>query len=383
MKVNKTLTALIASAGLGLSGHAFAAGTDANTDITNTVSLDYKVSGVDQNDVTSNATFKVDHKVDMNLTSDTASADTVPGESVDLEYSITNTGNKDLAYSLSITNNGDVNHTPISVAFYSDAARTTILTNNKVAVAEDATVKVYATVEVTKNVNIKNGDTVEMLVSARALKPTDTDGTDFLTQDLTAVKNDNLTTEYVVFAEDATINSNKQDGTITVQTDRDIVTAHFTDPADGNAAPKLNVAIINDVICDADFTKANTEDYTVAPNLGNCPDVLAANKASYLPKAIPNSMAKFTYTAKNTGAVAANDVTFIETLPAEYADNSLANPTLQVGPTGALVSQTLNAVTGTPSAANEYKIDGNTITIFVGDIAADREFEVTYSGIVE
>jgi len=382
MKLNKILTAAIASAGLGLAGQAMAAGTAAGTDIQNTVTLNYSVNSTAQTAVESSSQFKVDQKVDMTLSSDTASAATAPGETVTLAYTIANTGNKSTDYVLSVANNGNADHTPQSYTFHtaSPTSAANQIANNKITLAVDTPTTVYASVVMTNNANVGNGDTVEMLVTATALAPSDTDGTTLLTQNIAADKNANLSTEYVVFAEAASVNNAKQTGAITAQTNRSIVTAEFTDPADSNAVPKLNVAIINDIICDATLTAASTADYSEGgANVGTCPNVDAPNKANYRPKAIPTSMAKFSYSAVNSGAVTANAVVFSETLPAGYKATTLAQPTLSVGS----VSQTLTDAGATPTATNEYFISGNTITIYVGDVDATEQVDITFTAIVE
>lgn len=390
MKINKTLTALIAGASLGMGGQAFAAGTAAQTDISNTVTLGYSVSGVDQDDVGSSSTFRVDNKVDMTLASNTAAADTVPGETVTLTYVLETTGNKDQDYVLAMTNNGDANHTPLSVAFYSDSGLTTLLTNNKLTTTVDTPVTFYAAVEITDNASVNNGDVVEMVLSATALDPSDTNGTTLLVQDTSTDKNAsqaNLSTEYVVFAEAASVSAGvadgnaAQSGVITVQTDRNITTAEFTDPNDANAVPTLAVKIINDVICDSDFTAANTEDYSATgAEAGTCPDAVAAN---YRPRAIPTSLAQFSYDAENSGAVTANAVLFTETLPTGYSADSLANATLTIDS----VAQTLTTVTVTPTAQYEIFIDTSGVTdaisIYLGDVAAASEINITFTAIVE
>lgn len=385
MKLNKTLTALAVSASFGLSGQAFALGTVAGTDISNTVSLGYTVNSTAQTPVESVSGFKVDQKVDMTLTSNTDSADTAPGETVVLSYTLTNTGNKAQAFVLALSDNNNADFAPQSVTFHSAASATAgnQLANNKLAaLAVDTPTTVFAKVTITNNANVGNGDTVEMLAKATALDPSDTDGTTLLAQNIADDKNANLTTEYVIFAEDASTNNLKYTGAITVQTDREIVTAEFTDPADANAVPKLAITIISDVVCDNGLTDANTNDYSQGgTQVGTCPDVAAANKTAYRPKAIPTSMAKFTYSAKNTGAVTANAVVFSEQLPTGYTVDSLANATLSVAGT----TQTLTTVAVAPTADNQVRYDDatGTITIYVGDVAATEEVAITFTAIVE
>ena len=380
MKINKTLTALIAGASLGLSGQAMAAGTTSGTTISNTVSLGYSVSGISQNDVESPSTFKVDKKVDMTLISNTGAADTIPGATVTLAYTIKNTGNSSQDYKLAVTNNGNAAHDPISVAFYSDAGLTSLLTDSKLSTVVDIDLTFYASVEVSKHASVVNGSTVEMVLTATALDPSDTDGTNLLEQDVAAIddKNANLSTEYVIFAEAASIaagvaNGNAaQNGEISVQTDRNIVTADLTNPGNTDV-PTLTIEIINDIICDTSLSNISTADYSTA---GTCPNAIATN---YAPKAIPNSMAKFTYEARNSGPVTAEDVIFTETLPSEYTASSLSNVTL----TNDSSVQTLTDVGGIPAAANQMWVNGNTITIYVDDIETTKEFTITFTALVD
>ncbi len=384
MKINKTLTALIAGASIGMSGQAFSAGTTAGDDIANTVTLGYTVSGVTQDNVESDSTFKVDNKVDMTLVSQTSSSPTVPGETVTLQYTLENTGNYDLFYALDLDNNGDADHSPVTYKFYDSAILDNEIT--KISTTVGTPVDFWAQVTITDNANVNNGDTVEMVVLATALDPID--DTTVLLQDTSADKNAALTSKFVVFAEAASVaggvsdGNAKQNGVITVQTDRAISTAEFTDPnssADPRPGPTLAVEIINDVICDSGLD--DTKDYSATgADEGNCPDAAAAN---YRPRAIPTSLAKFTYEAENSGAVTANSVTFTETLPAGYTEDSLANATLSIN----TASQTLTVVTATPTAQYELFIDqsgsNDIITIYLGDVPASDVINITFTAIVE
>lgn len=64
MKLNKTLTALAVGASFGLSGQAFAAGTEAGTVITNTASMTYTVGSTPITE-SDDAKLTVDTKVDL------------------------------------------------------------------------------------------------------------------------------------------------------------------------------------------------------------------------------------------------------------------------------------------------------------------------------
>ena len=96
MKINKTLTALIAGASLGLSGQAMAAGTVAGADVTNTVSLSYAVSGTQQASESFSVDFKVDHKINFAVESVSAEiieTGTRPGSTVKYTFRVINNGN--------------------------------------------------------------------------------------------------------------------------------------------------------------------------------------------------------------------------------------------------------------------------------------------------
>lgn len=94
MKMNKTLTALVASATMGLSGQAMAAGTPAGSQVTNTVTLDYSVSGTAQNQIDDSTQFIVDNKIDMTFTTALTGASTViPGADLSPTYTLQNDSN--------------------------------------------------------------------------------------------------------------------------------------------------------------------------------------------------------------------------------------------------------------------------------------------------
>lgn len=76
------LLAAASSMAFALGGSpAFAAGTTQGTDITNTVTVDYSVGGVNQTDVTASDTFKVDRKVNLTVSEVGGAATSVaPGQ---------------------------------------------------------------------------------------------------------------------------------------------------------------------------------------------------------------------------------------------------------------------------------------------------------------
>jgi len=108
-RLKKSAFVLAAGGAMFAVSAANAAGTDAGTSVSNSFTLDYKVGGVDQAQIdTSGAptTFTVDRKVDVTV-STAANATVTPGQTgADLVFGVTNTGNDNIAYRLSLTDVG-------------------------------------------------------------------------------------------------------------------------------------------------------------------------------------------------------------------------------------------------------------------------------------
>jgi len=103
--MKKTVLSIVAS--LLLGSQAYALGTDAGTDITNSATLSYKAGGVDQPDVTSNTdTFKVDKKIDMVLsTDDSTQVEVTPGQEDRItSYTFKNEGNANQKFKFEVAN---------------------------------------------------------------------------------------------------------------------------------------------------------------------------------------------------------------------------------------------------------------------------------------
>ena len=93
---------------------AFAAGTAAGTTVTNSVTLDYKVGGIDQNQVTATDSFKVDRKVNLTVVETSNTPTSVsPGQTAAVTaFSVTNSSNAPLDFALGATqsNGGTAPH---------------------------------------------------------------------------------------------------------------------------------------------------------------------------------------------------------------------------------------------------------------------------------
>jgi uncharacterized repeat protein (TIGR01451 family) len=189
MKINKTLTALIAGASLGLSGQAFAAGTLASTAVSNVATLSYTVNLSAVPSTSSQADFSVDAKVDLSLSSDnTPSADA--GATTNLEYTITNTGNSTQFFKLD-SDGSDV---------FKLSVGDTVIVDGVLQLAPDAIVTFY--LEQAVSDTAADGSTESYNVNARV---SDAAGT-YLAES-TADKNASQTTlddTFLVFAEATT-----------------------------------------------------------------------------------------------------------------------------------------------------------------------------------
>jgi hypothetical protein len=82
---------------------AFAAGTTAGTTVTNNVTLEYKVGGIDQAQVSASDSFTVDRKVNLLVAEDGTTSTTVtPGQTAAVtKFIVTNSSNAPLDFALS------------------------------------------------------------------------------------------------------------------------------------------------------------------------------------------------------------------------------------------------------------------------------------------
>jgi uncharacterized repeat protein (TIGR01451 family) len=95
---------VLAGAALAVSP-ASAAGTTAGTTITNTVTVDYKVGGVSQNQVSASASFTVDRKINLTVAQIGATTTSVsPGQTAAVTaFSVTNASNAVLDFALAVS----------------------------------------------------------------------------------------------------------------------------------------------------------------------------------------------------------------------------------------------------------------------------------------
>ena len=153
----KTLGVAMAGAGVALvATPAHAAGTQAGTSITNTVTVNYQVGGIAQTAQSASNSVTVDRKVNLTISSAATTTTVSPGQTAaSTAFQITNSSNDTIDIGLAVVNQagGTAQHggtDTIDVSnfkFYSDAALTTQITYLD-EVAPDATKTVYVSADV-------------------------------------------------------------------------------------------------------------------------------------------------------------------------------------------------------------------------------------------
>ncbi len=408
MKINKTLTALIAGASIGISGQAFSAAaplTEAGTEITNSVTLDYSVDGQDQVDVPSaGLSFLVDTKVDFTLIlQETSAIPVTPGKEYAAAYLLTNTGNSAIEFSLGAANAVDattltvgsdalvdnIDFSGLSVVGqspYDTAGATPVIpyAGTEPSAATTTIAANYAQV-VYAVATAAGTDSNHSVISLTATASQSTDKVGMVTS--TADDNRgvafNPSVVQIVFADSGSNGNEAADSGFKV------VSAEFThdDGVDPEAnGPGLTVTVINDTICEPTLDKDSTADHS-----GGCTITDSRNFAddanrgtTHFPKAIPGAMVKYTITANNTGNAPAEGVTFLQNLLTSHGDGvnlqagSLNNVSVSFFDSTDSSTTDVTATVNTGTTTDVLFVDFDTTDIAVGDTVT-----ITFTAIAE
>jgi uncharacterized repeat protein (TIGR01451 family) len=272
----KTLALIAASSAISVSAYAQ---TEYNLEISNTANLTY-TSGTDSRSAVSlPVIFKVDRKVTFNLSGTNTDRTVEPGETASSSYTLTNSSNAPISYTLAqpvadnVTYIIDDDATP---GISNDDTRVTSLANPTTATpiflstadsAATATVTIY--VEIDTDAAAIDGDTTNYTLTATAVEPTGT-----------LIAGANAGDIIVAAAVDdpwieGTVQTIADDTLGTIRTE----TGTYTVGAAIIALEK-SVLILSDPISG-----------TAGPGI--------------VPKAIPDAVVQYTLTVKNTGSVAA------------------------------------------------------------------------------
>ena len=173
---------------MAMSLGLFGAGTDAGTQIQNSVTLTYQVGGVDQTPINADDGngFVVDLKVDFTVTNDDGDqVNTVPGATgVITTWTLTNTSNDDMNFTLSATNltggesiYGDadtIDASALSIEYSTDGGTTwnTYASGNVINILEDNNILVRVKADIPPSA--VNNDIINVQLEATA---TDGSGT--------------------------------------------------------------------------------------------------------------------------------------------------------------------------------------------------------------
>ncbi len=171
-RTKQLLGAVSATALIALSASpAMAVGTTAGDTITNTVSVDFQVGGVDQTAATASDTFTVDRKVNLTVVeTDSATTQVSPGElQAVTTFEITNLSNDVVDFDLSVAQPTTDDYDVTNVQIYLDDgdgvfdAGDTLITYLD-EIPEDATVTVFVVGDVP--LGQTTGDVAEVVLTA-------------------------------------------------------------------------------------------------------------------------------------------------------------------------------------------------------------------------
>lgn len=381
MKINKTLTALIASASLGMSGQTFAAATTtdtaAGTTITNQATFSYTVGSVTTSDVSTVAQFIVDTKVDLTLEwNDATNVTADVGDTIVIKLSLSNEGNSAQTFKfLSSESAGGTSLTELteddadtSAAWdyyldtdgsggtddvYTDGSEGTALagdavTNLAVYEADGTTKKIVTIWAVGKNLD----DTIDLSEIGVEIGARAWDGTNYLQEgnvdgsgDID--KNADLNAEFIVFADDPTT-----DTAITGLT-----------AADGGYVVLTEVLVAAPIISIAKEVSVTNSPFTINDD-----------GASFI--AIPGSTIQYTVTVTNDGTGDASLVTVTDPLTDDNYD--VTGTVASTSVTFLNVDGSAAATGAGASASSNTAIDGSDIYSIDLRLKGKEEATITF-----
>ncbi|MGH1422110.1 MAG: hypothetical protein ACRBEQ_09850 [Hyphomonas sp.] len=169
-----------------LAGTAHAAGIDAGTTVSNTFTLDYDVGGTPQPTIDNSGSptqFTVDRLVDLTITSLDPTLSVAPGSAAAdnrAVFRLTNLGNDNQAYDLSVVSSGDYTPSTVTIQYFVDTNGNDILdggeslqtysgANQPDDIAPDAQVVVFVESDVPGGA--VDGDTATLVLTADTLHP--------------------------------------------------------------------------------------------------------------------------------------------------------------------------------------------------------------------
>lgn len=371
---NATLRVAIAAAlTLAVLPEAFAAGTTAGSDITNTASVAYKVATVDQPPVNSNTTtFKVDRKVNLTVAEvGGAATNVVPGATAQVStFTVTNNANSPLDFKLGATQDaggtavfgGTDNFNVTSLLVFVESGVTpgyqpledTATFIDELAADASKTVYVVGDIPAGR----VNGDIAGVTLTATAAQSTN------------AVTGAYVATVGSLAADAAQTNTGVVDDTTFIDT-------VFGDALHGADAARNGRDSDRDQFNVVTASIAITKSSTVVSDPFN---------GTTNPKSIPGAIVEYCLDVNNTGSSAAGTIVLTDAIP---ANTTYVATSLKTAATGAGSACTLNSGTAeddNATGADETDPDGadfnvttaGSITVRTPSIAGSSRFKALF-----
>ena len=336
---------------------AMAEGIRAGTDITNTVTVDYQVNGVDQTQETATDTFAVDRRVNVTVTAVDTPKDVSPGQDdTFLTFDVTNLSNDvidlDLSATLEAGTAGDIGAFTIYEDTNNngtfDAADQVITFLDEVAT--DATERVFVVADIA--LTAANGDSFDVSLNADAHEG-DTAGS--LGAELTESAGDS--------ADPTVVDTVLADGSNALG-----LTGDADNDGSFSAQGTLNVA-------GADVTVVKSSVVVSDPVNGTTN-----------PKAIPGAVIRYCIAVTNaSGAADATNISVVDNLPGDVDFNTgtiLRDTSVSITGSGATaIAECTGGSAPTTAAEGSYDSGTNTVSgtlsTITGGNSSGLSFEVT------
>lgn len=341
----KLLTAAGLIGGLAIAATpAYAEGTTAGAQVTNTVTLNYKVDTVQQNAVTATNTFTVDRKINLTVAEEgTTTTSVAPGvTNAVTTFTVTNNSNAPLDFALAASqlaggtaaHGGTDNFDVTNVRIFADTnnngtfdSGTDQVITYLDEIAADASRRVFVVADI-PNTRV-NGDVagVRLTATARESGAANTQGAA-----ITQTTGANTNGVDTVFADTNANGNTARDG------------AHFAGDDYTVSAATLTVTKASRVISDPVNNTTN-------------------------PKMIPGAIVEYCIVVANgTGAATATDIAISDILPAQTAYQTAYG----VKTNGTMTGQTCNEGAGTGTFAN------GTVSATIANVAAGEARNVLF-----
>ena len=347
--MTRTIRWLASASGLAVAAlsasPAFAEGTGAGTTITNNVTLNYKVGGVDQTAITASDSFTVDRKINLVVAEVGNSTTSVsPGQSSAVTtFTVTNSSNAPLDFALAVTqlsggtaaHGGTDNFTVSNVRIFADTNDNGSFdsgTDQQITyldqVAADSTRRVFVVVDVP--LGRSSSDVAGVRLTATAAEATAAGSVGATVTQTTGANTSGVDT---VFADSNANGNTARDG------------IHFAEDDYTVAAAALTVSKTSRIVSDP---------FNGATN----------------PKMIPGAVIEYCVAVANaSGSATATNVGISDTLPTETTYLS----TFGIFVNGTVTGTTCNA-DGTPGGSQT----GGVVTASVSDVAAGQTRTVLF-----